>query len=49
MAMRAMPIQHTTALLVAASSAMPAIMTHVAMRDEKLTMGTSAERIARGA
>ena len=49
MAMSAMPIQQTVVLLVVAMMTMPARMTHVAMRDEKLTTGTSAERMASGA
>ena len=48
-AISAIPIQHTVVPLPAAISAIPPMITHVAMRDEKFTMGTSAERITSGA
>lgn len=49
MAIMAIPIQHTAVPNPEAIIAMPAMITHVAMRDEKFTTGTNAERMTRGA
>ncbi len=49
MAIMPTPIQHRRAFCVAERMPRPIRMTHVAMRDEKLTTGTSCERSTSGA
>ena len=47
--MSPIPIQHTIVPIPEAIIAIPAIITQVAILEEKFTTGTSAERITSGA